>query len=151
MTSTRDEHAACHPPRRVGRVLIVDDEPDHLQLIRAFIAPVAGHIVTASDGLAGLDLARRAYASGEPFDLVLLDQRLPGMEGTQLCRVIRQETLAKAVIAVTACAMAGDRQRMLDAGFDDYISKPLDPGSLRDACVAHGSPAGAPANRRLSA
>lgn len=65
---------------------------------------------------------------GEPFDLVLLDVQLPGMDGVTALRALRSEPCATSVpvIAVTAFAMRGDRERFLADGFDDYISKPID-------------------------
>ncbi|HVE42455.1 MAG TPA: response regulator [Planctomycetota bacterium] len=102
-------------------IAVVEDNADNRLLLRAFLAD-AYEIVEYETGMAALE----AFASMRP-DLILLDVSLPGMDGLAvLSRVRGDERLKKLpVIALTAHAMHGDRERFLKAGFDDYVSKPI--------------------------
>ena len=117
-------------PSRPGKpvVLVMEDNPDNLCTLKALLG-TRYHVVEAEDGLAGLELARRHLP-----DLVLTDIALPGMDGIQALRELRQdETLRHIpVIAVTASAMKGDREEILAHGFDGYLSKPVDHEELRN-------------------
>jgi len=106
----------------MARILIVEDSPDNMKLFRTILG-LKGHEVT---GLSGGEGLLDAIESGSP-DLVLMDIQLPGKDGFMLLQEIRQSPLAAVrVIALTAHAMTGDRERALDAGFDGYITKPID-------------------------
>jgi two-component system cell cycle response regulator len=80
--------------------------------------------VEAHDGQAGLDAARR-----EPFDLILCDVQLPKMDGYAVAQQLKGHPVLKRIplVAVTALAMVGDRDRVLASGFDGYIAKPIAP------------------------
>jgi CheY-like chemotaxis protein len=99
----------------------VEDNPDNRLLVRAILEDLyeITEYESGSDALQGL--------REQPADLVLLDISLPGMDGTEVLRSLRNdESLRKLpVVALTAHAMAGDREKYLDAGFDDYVSKPI--------------------------
>ena len=106
----------------MARILIVEDNPDNMKLFRALLT-LKGHEVTAlqsGDGLLeALDQIRP--------DLVLMDIQLPGKDGFALLAEIRTSPhAALRVVALTAHAMTGDRDRAQAAGFDDYITKPID-------------------------
>ena len=106
----------------MARILIVEDSPDNMKLFRTILG-LKGHEVT---GLSGGEGLLDAIESGSP-DLVLMDIQLPGKDGFTLLQEIRESPLAAVrVIALTAHAMTGDRERALDAGFDGYITKPID-------------------------
>jgi len=109
---------------RGTRALLVDDNAINRQIIKLFLAPHGIVIVEAVDGRTALDtLAKQA------FDIVLLDVHMPGMDGCETIRRIRESGAPWAqvpVIALTADAMLGDRERYLALGMDDYISKPID-------------------------
>ncbi len=118
--------AAAPPPRpgRRGRVLYVEDNPANLKLVEQIVARHAGvELLMAPSGSLGLDLAR----SHQP-DLLLLDIHLPDMDGFQVLARLRADagTRQLPVVAVTAQAMPDDVKRVLAAGFDGYIAKPLD-------------------------
>ncbi len=102
-------------------IAVVEDNADNRLLLRAFLGD-AYDIVEYETGMAALE----AFASTRP-DLILLDVSLPGMDGLAvLSRLRGDERLKKLpVIALTAHAMHGDRERFLKAGFDDYVSKPI--------------------------
>ncbi len=103
-------------------ILIVEDNPDNMMtakaLLREHYTPIG-----AADGQSGIDLTRR-----EKPDLVLLDISLPGIDGFEVCRILKQDPELRhiPVIALTARAMRGDRADILSRGFDGYISKPVD-------------------------
>jgi two-component system cell cycle response regulator DivK len=103
------------------KIAVVEDNPDNRLLVKVILEPVY-EVVEYETGLAALeDLAKQ-----KP-DLVLLDVSLPEMDGTEVLARIRAEPALRAlpVIALTAHAMAGDREKYLAAGFDDYVTKPI--------------------------
>ena len=106
----------------MARILIVEDSPDNMKLFRTILG-LKGHEVTGLPGGEGL---LDAIEQGLP-ELVLMDIQLPGKDGFALLGEIRKSPGARVrVIALTAHAMTGDRERALDAGFDGYITKPID-------------------------
>lgn len=108
----------------MARILIIEDNRDNMELMR-YLLSAFGHVpVTAENGEDGIDIARR-----ELPDLVLCDIHLPGADGYQVVRALRSDAALEQVpiIAVTALAMRGDREKGLAAGFDSYIFKPIDP------------------------
>ena len=106
----------------MARILIVEDSPDNMKLFRTILS-LKGHEVMGLTGGEGLLQAIEEHA----HDLVLMDIQLPGRDGFALLQEIRKSPSAGVrVIALTAHAMTGDRERALDAGFDGYITKPID-------------------------
>ena len=117
----------------MAKILIVEDSPDNMNLFRTILR-LKGHEVS---GLAGGEGLLAAIANGSP-DLILMDIQLPGRDGFALLREIRESPYSGVrVIALTAHAMSGDRERALDAGFDGYLTKPIDirsfPGQVQRA------------------
>ena len=106
------------------RVLVIEDNPANMELVRYVLEAFGYTVIAAADGEKGLELARAA-----PPDLVICDLQLPGIDGIEVAKRLRAlPALARVpLIAVTAYAMVGDRERVLAGGFDGYISKPLDP------------------------
>jgi two-component system cell cycle response regulator DivK len=108
--------------RLVAKILIVEDSPDNMKLFRALLV-ARGHAVT---GLAGGERLLETIEESSP-DLVLMDIQLPGKDGFALLQEVRASRhAALRVLALTAHAMSGDRERALQAGFDGYITKPID-------------------------
>ena len=105
----------------MARILIVEDSPDNMKLFRALL-DLRGHTV---EGVAGGDGLREMVERFAP-DLVLMDVQLPGRDGFALLQELRATRPGQRVLALTAHAMAGDRERALAAGFDGYITKPID-------------------------
>ena len=106
----------------MAKILIVEDSPDNMKLFRTLLT-LKGHEVA---GLAGGDGLLEVIEQGSP-DLILMDIQLPGKDGFELLREVRGSPFGTMrVIALTAHAMAGDRERALQAGFDGYITKPID-------------------------
>jgi two-component system, cell cycle response regulator DivK len=103
-------------------ILVVEDNERNLKLLRD-VLEYAGYVVrVARTGEDGVTLALK-----EPPDLVLMDLQLPGIDGTEALRRLRESprTADIPVVAVTAQAMKQDRERALDAGFDGYVEKPI--------------------------
>lgn len=102
-------------------VAVVEDNADNRLLLQALLGD-AYTLVEFESGTDALD----AFARSRP-DLVLLDISLPGMDGTEILQRIRADATLRSlpVIALTAHAMAGDREKFLAAGFDDYVTKPI--------------------------
>ncbi len=118
----------------MARVLIVEDNPDNMKLFKAVLG-IRGHSVA---GLAGGENLLSTVA-GERFDVILLDIQLPGEDGYQLLERLRGDTTAETlppVVALTAHAMSGDRERALQAGFDGYLTKPINVGTFAEEVEA---------------
>ena len=106
----------------MARILVVEDNPANMKLA-VFLLHSAGHTVfSATDAEAGLTLAR-----DEQPNLILMDIQLPGIDGLEATALLKRDGATRAipVIALTALAMKGDEERILAAGCDSYISKPL--------------------------
>jgi two-component system cell cycle response regulator DivK len=116
-----------------GRVLVVEDDPVNMVLVRALLEHAGHHVVSA--GTVGE--AEQQLADGT-YDVVLLDINIPGGGGGKVVQHIRASPplVGLQVVALTAFAMAGDRERLLGLGCDDYLSKPIDAVMLRRAIAA---------------
>ena len=118
-----------------GRVLVVDDGEANQALFRLHLERAGAIVVTADDGREALGCFAEALREEKPFDLILTDIQMPEMDGYELTRSLRASGCVTPIIALTAHAMAEDRRRCLDAGCDDYISKPIDKASLIRRCA----------------
>jgi CheY-like chemotaxis protein len=106
----------------MARILIIEDNGANMELM-SYLLRAFGHMVQeAMDGNAGIKLSKYG-----PFDLVLCDLQMPDMDGYEVVRRMKQDLPLIPMIAVTAYAMVGDRDRVLAAGFDGYIPKPINP------------------------
>ena len=105
------------------RILCVEDDKDSCEMIKKFLQLSNDDYVvkTAEDGVAALDLIER-----EPFDLFILDNWLPEMDGMELCRRIRQSGSDKPILFFSAMVRASDREEAMAAGATDYLLKPND-------------------------
>ncbi len=99
------------------RILIVEDDRDTVKLVTAFLLRDGYRVLSANNGIAGLRLARE-----EKPDLVVLDLMLPGLDGWEICRAIREES-AVPIIMLTAMVDEEDRLTGLELGADDYVTK----------------------------
>lgn len=107
----------------MARILVIEDNPANLKLA-GFLLRKAGHeVLSAADAPAGLALARSAAP-----ELVLMDVQLPGMDGLAATRELKADSRTRGirVLALTAFAMKGDREKILEAGCDGYLAKPYD-------------------------
>lgn len=123
----------------MAKVLVIEDNAANLKLAEFVLAQAGHEVLKAVDAIAGLALAREALP-----DLVLMDIQLPGIDGvTALERMRRDPSTSRIpVVAMTASVMKEDRERFDKAGFDGFITKPIDvrafPGQVRDA-IAKGT------------
>ena len=115
---------------RGKRILLVEDEADALEMIELVLAEAGASVATAASGKAAIDHVRQG-----PFDIVVSDIGLPGMDGYALASEIRQIAREHGsepppMVAFTAFTDATHRQRAVDAGFEAHIAKPVDPVAL---------------------
>ena len=118
-----------------GRILLAEDGEDNQRLISHHLRKAGAHVVVAEHGRRALELILEADAAGAPFGLLVTDMQMPEMDGYTLARTLRAQQHPIPIVALTAHAMAEDRQRCLDAGCDDYASKPVDRGALIATCA----------------
>jgi two-component system cell cycle response regulator DivK len=106
----------------MAKILIVEDNDDNMKLFRTILTLKHHEIIERADG----ERLKESIDHEDP-DLVLMDIQLPGQDGFALLESIRSSAVPDCrVVALTAHAMAGDRERALEAGFDGYITKPID-------------------------
>ncbi|MBK7926840.1 MAG: response regulator transcription factor [Bryobacterales bacterium] len=108
-----------------SRILLVEDEPGLVLTISDLLASEGYEVESATDGRTGLERALKGS-----FDLVILDVMLPGKNGFDVCRELRQHGQDVAVLMLTAKSQVTDRVVGLKLGADDYLAKPFDPGEL---------------------
>ena len=122
------------------RLLLAEDIPDSQRLISSMLSESGVEVTIAQDGQEAVEMAlatcpgRRGRCSdpGEPFDVILMDVQMPVFDGHEATRRLRREGYTGPIVALTAHTMQGDRQRCLDAGCDDYLTKPVDRNALMD-------------------
>ena len=114
-------------PRVRSRALIIDDNRDAAVTMSMFVEELGGSATTAHDGVSGL----AALESVHP-DIVFMDIGMPGIDGYEVCRRIRQMPSQRHVVlvAVTGWGQAQDKRRAIDAGFDAHLTKPVDPDAV---------------------
>ena len=104
-----------------GRILIIDDEPNNVEVLRRVMTRLGYEVLTASNGESGLHTARH-----QDPDVVLLDVNMPGMNGFEVCRRLKADlaTRLTPIVLITTLSGSADRVRGIDAGADDFLSKP---------------------------
>ncbi|MBY0113069.1 MAG: PAS domain-containing protein [Phycisphaerales bacterium] len=128
----RNEKAAQATVSLRGRILLAEDGVDNQRLIAHHLRWAGATVEIAENGRRALEMLE---APGASFDLVLTDIQMPEMDGYTLARTLRERGNRIAIVALTAHAMAEDRQRCTDAGCDDYASKPIEKSALLDTCA----------------
>jgi CheY-like chemotaxis protein len=120
------DFATLGPARRKLRVLLVDDNMVNQRLAARLLEKRGHSVITAATGREALDMIERQH-----FDLAIMDVQMPDVDGLTATGIIREREKANGghlpIVAMTAHAMTGDRQRCLDAGMDGYLAKPIDP------------------------
>ena len=127
----RPEDSTLPSPRLDGtRVLLVEDGYDNQRIIRFFLEEAGARVEVAENGAICLDQVKAAAQCGEPYDAILMDLELPVLDGHAATRRLRQLGVKVPIIALTAYAMPGDRERCLASGCTGYLSKPVVPRTL---------------------
>jgi CheY-like chemotaxis protein len=106
-------------------ILLVEDGLDNQRLVALVLRKAGANVVTAENGQEACDLVDLTVRKADPYDVILMDMQMPIMDGYTATRKIRQAGHTMPIFALTAHAMEHDRQKCLDAGCDDYISKPI--------------------------
>ena len=108
-------------------ILIVEDNEDNRLIYASFLEHVGYRVLEATDGLTALTMTR-----GEQPDLVLMDVSIPGIDGWEATRQLKADPATREIpiIALTAHALAEDRQRASEAGCDGYLAKPIEPRAV---------------------
>ena len=116
----QSSHARLNPLHG-KRVLLVDDDVRNVYALTALLDEVGLRVSSAKDGLEAIASYQR-----DPFDLILMDMAMPNMDGYTATRLLKQEHGCRIpIIALTAHAMKGDREKCITAGADDYMAKPI--------------------------
>jgi PAS domain S-box-containing protein len=132
--------AAAQQPLPPGRrVLVVEDNPVNMLVTVALLSQWGLDVSEAPDGRKAIEAVQEATARGLPFDLVLMDVQMPVMGGHEATQLLRRDYSAEAlpIIALTAAALVSEREAALDAGMNDFVTKPVDPDRLRAAVARH--------------
>ena len=119
------------------RVLIVDDRRDIRFLSQHFVKQLGGEVITAENGIEAVEAVETEQSAGRTIDVVLMDVQMPKMDGFTAVRKLRSQGFAQPIIALTANAMDSDRDACFEAGYTDYLSKPIDAKKLTDALRRH--------------
>lgn len=133
-------HIQTNPASNAGllggvRVLLAEDGPDNQRLIRFHLEKAGASVEIAPDGVTACDSARTARHRGQPFHIILMDMQMPEMDGYAATAHLRSEGYELPIIALTAHAMAGDREKCLAAGCDEFAVKPVDRERLLSLCA----------------
>ncbi|WP_161604620.1 PAS domain-containing protein [Roseiconus nitratireducens] len=109
-----------------ARVLVVDDRRDIRFLVQHVLRNAGAETVLCEDGAQAVATVEQSLADGQPFDLVVMDMQMPIVDGITAVGILRDQGYDRPVIALTANAMNADREKCLQSGFTDYLSKPID-------------------------
>ncbi|MEX2186074.1 MAG: response regulator, partial [Pirellulales bacterium] len=108
------------------QILLCEDGRDNQRLIVHLLEKASAAVTVCDDGQAGVVAALDAWRRGDPFDLILMDMSMPVMDGYAATQKLRGAGYGGSIVALTAHAMSTDRKKCIEAGCDDYMTKPLD-------------------------
>ena len=118
----------------MAKILVIEDNPQNMYLCTFILKNKHHTVIQAYNGKDGI-----AMAESDVPDLILLDIQLPGLDGYAVAQVLKNSEVTKGipVVAVTSYAMSGDREKILSAGCEGYIEKPINPETFMDEVAAH--------------
>jgi signal transduction histidine kinase len=119
-----------------GRVLLVEDVPATQRLFDYYLRGAGAETTLADNGQVACDYVEQAEREGRPFDLILMDMQMPVLDGYEATGRLRAQGFRGRIVAITAHAMKGDREKCLAAGCDDFLAKPIDRATLVEACAS---------------
>jgi two-component system sensor histidine kinase/response regulator len=130
LTEDRDEQTEL--PEFSGHVLVAEDVETNQVLVKAMLKRMGLDVTIAPDGNVAVQKAR-----AQEFDLIFMDIQMPEMDGYQAARAIKEQGIKTPIIALTAHAMKDDSKKCIEAGCDDYLSKPIDQRKLLEMIQKH--------------
>lgn len=141
----RSDGTEMRPPRAAeveterlsGSILVAEDGIDNQRLISHFLRKAGAEVVIAENGAVAVACALEARTAGRQFDLVLMDMQMPEMDGYTAARTLREHGWEGPIVALTAHAMNGDREKCLAAGCQGYLTKPIDRVRMIRACARY--------------
>jgi signal transduction histidine kinase/ActR/RegA family two-component response regulator len=120
------EPAPIITDRLCGRILLAEDGPDNQRLISHHLRKAGAQVTIAENGARAVEMALAAVAAGEAFGMIFMDMQMPELDGYGATAKLRSRGYATPIVALTAHAMASDREKCLRAGCTDYLTKPVD-------------------------
>jgi len=115
----------AHQDKLGGRVLLAEDNAVNQKLIARILSNAGLEVEVADNGQIACEKALRAADGQQPYGVILMDMQMPVMDGYTATKRLRSEGCRTPIIAITAHAMQGDRDRCIEAGCDDYATKPI--------------------------
>jgi two-component system, sensor histidine kinase and response regulator len=137
--------AAPHQPLNGLRILLAEDGPDNQRLIAYVLMKAGANVTVVENGKLAVEATLAARDQNTPFNVILMDMQMPEMDGYEAASLLRRKGYTGPIVALTAHAMASARQGCLNAGCDDYASKPIDREQLLQTIQRHTTQRRAPA------